>query len=272
MTTHNSQFGAFLPRSMHVMTKFRVFLLVLVAAFTWWLMRPGDPHRTALPFGTTDLSSVHKQLSRLPDDERKLVEDYVKRSNGDVLTPKFADPDNPLTARTFAEAIDLQRKWAAKQTVADAQAADRQADREARRAPLREIAVAHVVSAKVMTRNESLALTDPDYAKKAHQVSDATTFVLKVRVENHGSQPIVALKGSLQARDRDAYLPLDLCWIDLQQEIAAGEGVEFYCGNSARQASDQQRAFADQDSARFTEEWQPQYLKLANGRELEAGR
>ncbi len=254
------------------MTKFRLLSLLVAIGIAWLFMRPGDPHRTALPFGTTDLSSVHKQLARLPDEERKLVEDYVKRSNGDVLTAKFADPEDPLTARTFAEAIELQKRWVAKQSVVDAQAADRKADREARMAPLREIVEARVVSAKVMTLNASQELTDPGYAKKAHQISDALTFVLRVRVENHGSQPIVALKGSLQARDRDAYLPMDLCWIDLQQEIASGDSVEFYCGNSARQASDQQKAFADHDESRFTEAWEPQYLKLASGRELDAGR
>ena len=65
---------------------------------------------------------------------------------------------------------------------------------------------------------------------------------------------------------------MDLCWIDLQQEIASGDSTEFYCGNTARQASDQQRAYADHAEGRFTEEWQPQYLKLASGRELDAGR
>jgi hypothetical protein len=254
------------------MTKFRLFSLLVAIALAWLYMRPGDPHRTALPFGTTDLSSVQKQLARLPDDERKLVEDYVKRSNGDVLTPKFADPEDPLTARTFAEAIVLQKRWAAKQSVADAKAADLKADREARMAPLRDIVEARVVSARVMTLNEFQQLSDPDYAKKAHQVSDATTFVLRVRVENHGSQSILALKGELQARDRDAYLPMNLCWIDLQQEIASGDSTEFYCGNTARQASDQQRAYADHAEGRFTEEWQPQYLKLASGRELYTGR
>jgi hypothetical protein len=254
------------------MTKFRLLSLLLAITIAWLFMRPGDPHRTALPFGTTDLSSVQKQLARLPDEERKLVEDYVKRSNGDVLTPKFADPEDPLTARTFAQAIELQKRWAAKQSVADAKAADLKADREARMAPLRDIVEARVVSAKVMTLNEFQQLSDPDYARKAHQVSDATTFVLRVRVENHGSQPILALKGALQARDRDAYLPMDLCWIDLQQEIPSGESSEFYCGNRARQANDQQRAYADHAEGRFTEEWQPQYLKLASGRELDAGR
>ncbi len=254
------------------MTKFHVFLLLLVIGVAWLFMRPGDPHRTALLFGTTDLSSVQKQLARLPDDERKLMEHYVKRSNGDVLTPKFADPEDSLTARTFAEAIDLQKRWAAKQPVADAKAADRKADREAQMAPLRHIVEARVVSAKVMTRNEAQQQSDPDYAKKAHQVSDATTFVLRVRVQNHGSQSIVALKGALQARDRDAYLPMNLCWIDLQQEIASGESTEFYCGNNAHLASDQQRAFADQVEGRFTVEWEPQYLKLANGSEMNSGR
>src|SRR3954470_15241381 len=91
-----------------------VNIVVLVgAALALYLWR-GDPHHTKLPFGTTDLTSVEKDLRKLPVTERALVESYVKRSNGDVLSQQFADPEDALTARTFSEAIALQRKWEAK--------------------------------------------------------------------------------------------------------------------------------------------------------------
>ena len=86
----------------------RIFgVLGVVALLGYAIHRGQDPLRTALPFGTTDLSSVDVALQKLQADDRGLVEAYVKRSSGDVLTTKFADPDEPFTARTFAEAIAL---------------------------------------------------------------------------------------------------------------------------------------------------------------------
>ncbi len=68
---------------MNIQTLFKtigimIFLIALV-------IYGRDPYRTKLPFGSTDLSSVEKQLARLSPEDRKLVEDYVKRSKGDVL-------------------------------------------------------------------------------------------------------------------------------------------------------------------------------------------
>lgn len=177
-----------------------------------------DPYRTALPFGSTDLSSVDAALRRLPAADRALVEAYVKRSNGDVLPAKFADPDNPLTARTFAESIALERTWQEKmrqqQAVADAHAAER----DAAMAPLRAAVSARVAKREVLTRDEydaRLSGGAPPFgansAKVGHASDSAGVFVITVAIDNHADADVVALQGSLEAKDRDSYLPLDLC-------------------------------------------------------------
>ena len=219
-----------------------------------------DPRITELPFGSTDLSSVQAELARLPDEERALVEAYVKRSNGDVLTAQFADPDDPLTARTFGEAIELQRAWIDRMEVDEARMAQLRTERDAQLAPLRAIADARVIKAQIVGADGSLT-------------GVGGNFVTRIRIQNRGNEAIVGLSGSLKARDRDEYLPLDLCWIDLgsQQTLAAGASTEFDCGRGTGGASDQQRAFVENPPGRFTVEWEPRHIKLASGRELDSG-
>lgn len=240
----------------------RNLVLILAIAFLFFGYRfTSDPHRTALPFGSTDLSSVQAELARLPGEERALVEAYVKRSNGDVLTAQFADPDDPLTARTFGEAIELQRAFVERMKVEDARMADLRAERDARLAPLRDIADARVVKAQIIGIDGA-------------PVADGSgNFVTRIRIQNRGNESIVALSGSLKARDRDEYLPLDLCWIELgsQQTLAAGASTEFDCGRGRGGATDQQRAYVDNPAGRFTVEWEPRHIKLASGRELDSG-
>ena len=239
----------------------RHLVLILAIGFLFFGYRySSDPHRTALPFGSTDLSSVQAELARLPDEERALVEAYVKRSNGDVLTAQFADPDDPLTARTFGEAIELQRAWIDRMEVDEARMAQLRTERDAQLAPLRAIADARVIKAQIVGADGSLT-------------GVGGNFVTRIRIQNRGNEAIVGLSGSLKARDRDEYLPLDLCWIDLgsQQTLAAGASTEFDCGRGTGGASDQQRAYVENPPGRFTVEWEPRHIKLANGRELDSG-
>lgn len=239
----------------------RHLVLILAIGFLFFGYRySSDPHRTALPFGSTDLSSVQAELARLPDEERALVEAYVKRSNGDVLTAQFADPDDPLTARTFGEAIELQRAWIDRMEVDEARMAQLRTERDAQLAPLRAIADARVIKAQIVGADGSLT-------------GVGGNFVTRIRIQNRGNEAIVGLSGSLKARDRDEYLPLDLCWIDLgsQQTLAAGASTEFDCGRGTGGASDQQRAFVDNPPGRFSVEWEPRHIKLASGRELDSG-
>lgn len=230
-----------------------------------------DPHRTALPFGSTDLSSVEQDLARLPADERKLVEDYVARSKGNVLPAQFADPDDPLTARTFGEAIELQRNWEARRAVDDARAAELAAQRDARMAPLRALVRARVIASEVREGDADAASVGPGVARRAGSTNPA--FITRVRVDNLGDEAIVALTGSLHARDREAVLRMDLCWIDLgrQGALPARGHVEFDCGNPARIASEQQRDFVRNPPGRFEVVWEPNRIQLAGGRVLEAG-
>ena len=242
------------------MTSRNLVLILAIGLLYFGYRYSSDPHRTALPFGSTDLSSVQAELARLPDEERALVEAYVKRSNGDVLTAQFADPDDPLTARTFGEAIELQRAWIDRMEVDEARMAQLRTERDAQLAPLRAIADARVVKAQIVGADGSLT-------------GVGGNFVTRIRIQNRGNEAIVGLSGSLKARDRDEYLPLDLCWIDLgsQQTLAAGASTEFDCGRGTGGASDQQRAFVENPPGRFTVEWEPRHIKLASGRELDSG-
>jgi hypothetical protein len=240
-----------------------------IALYSWH----DDPRNTKLPFGTTDLSSVEKRLNELPGDERTLVEAYVKRSNGDVLPKQFADPDNPLTARTFGEAINLQRTWEVKAKVDDARIAKLTAAREAKMDPLRALVQASVVKAEVMTRNEFQARRDPTFYQRPYRVDTSPAFLTTIRVQNLSDRTIVALRGSLEARDKDAYLPMDLCWIDIgeQQAIPSGGTLELLCGHDYRGASQQHRDFVFNPPGRFKVVWEPQYIKFADGQEMRSG-
>src|SRR5579859_2891403 len=113
-----------------------------------------DPHHTALPVGSTDLAPLQAKLAKLPPNERELVEEYVQRSHGDVLPARFADPDNPLTARTFGDAIVLERQWRDKQNVQQASAARRSAERADELAPLRALVTANVAQRELLSRRE----------------------------------------------------------------------------------------------------------------------
>jgi hypothetical protein len=233
----------------------------------------GDVHHTRLPFGTTDLSSVQEPLAELSSEERALVEAYVKRSNGDVLPKQFADPDDPLTARTFAEAIELQRTWNVKQQAVNLRVAELRSQREAKLAPLRAMVEASVVKAEVITRNEYQARSDPTFYQRPYQVDTSPAFLTLVRVRNLSSETLVAVRGSLHAIDADAYLPMDLCWIDVGDErsIPSGGSIDLLCGHDYRGASQQQRDFVRNPTGRFRIVWEPRYVKLASGRELETG-
>lgn len=205
-----------------------------------WLIHWGmDARRTALPFGTTDLSSVQTQLKRLSDSDRALVEAYVKRSNGDVLPASMADPDDPLTARSFAEAIELQKRWNLKMDEQAAAAAVRAAQRDLAMAPLRETVTARVARRELLSPNQVNDISSENGgASSARRDDRPTVFVATIAIENLGDEAIVGLQGVLEARDRDNYLSLQLCWIDLneQQPVPARETTEIRCSNPNRAA------------------------------------
>jgi hypothetical protein len=229
-----------------------------------------DPHRTRLPFGSTDLSPVQKQLARLSTEERQLVESYVKRSRGDVLTPAMADPDDPLTARTFGEAIELERRWNQKMAGEQARMAAFKEQREARLAPLRALVQVSLAKAEVLSGNDYRALRDPAFYQKPHGVDEKPVFVTRLSIQNLGDVAIAEFSGSLKAHDSNNVLPMDLCWVDLRREIQPHSDYEIVCGDG-RQANQQQKDFVEDTSGRFEVYWEPRHVKLADGTEVDSG-
>lgn len=248
-------------------------ILVVVALLGYAIHRGRDPLRTALPFGTTDLSSVEFALEKLQPGDRELVEAYVKRSNGDVLTVKFADPDEPFTARTFAEAIALEKAWTVKRGEQEDATTSRQADRDAAMEPLRDAIEATVTHAEILSPRQLAESADPDVsAKRALPSDDATVFVVTVSLHNAAGKPIVGVQGALEAREGDEILPLQLCWVDIgaQQTIETDRHIQIRCGNPARQASPEARAFIA-DRSRYRVTWAPKSVLFADGTRLDSG-
>jgi hypothetical protein len=244
--------------------------LGLLWAFVHWAR---DPHRTALPFGTTDLSSVEPELKRLPAEDRRLVEAYVKRSNGDVLPPKFADPDSPFTARSFAEAIALQQRWEIKMKEMQAKADAEQAQREAIMEPLRDAVEARVLKRELVSlRAFEQRYAHPNEPVKAAEPNEAAIFIATIGVYNHTGTDVAHVAGDIYARDRDNWMKLNLCWIDTasNQPVPALGHIELQCGDK-NGASKQEQAFvAEGFGDRFTLHWDPKAVEFVDGKKLEA--
>lgn len=232
-----------------------------------------DPLRTELPFGSTDLSSVEAQLAKLAPEDRARVEAYVTRSNGDYLPVDLGDPDMPFTARTFAEAIELERQWESRMAEEAVTQRAREAERERSLAPLRAIVSAEIVSAR-LAHAEPASLTEGAWAKSGQGASADVTPPLRLtlRVRNLGSQVVVQLAGNVRARDREHPLGLPLCYFEIagHNALAAHEVREFDCVQQ-RPANAQERAFAAPTPGRFSVEWLPRELTLEDGRTLKSG-
>jgi hypothetical protein len=250
-------------------------LLILIALLTvalWGARCSRDPLRTALPFGSTDLSSVQAPLARLAPEDRARVEAYVKRSNGDYLPPGMGDPDMPFTARTFAEAIELEKQWEARMAQDAVAQQGWEAEREAALAPLRAIVSAEILRAFIDTSGDSGGTSSGPKQASSPQRGSAERMRLSLRVRNRSAQDVVQLAGTLRARDRDSPLGLSLCYFEInaQQPLTAHEVRDFDCVQQ-RAISEQERAFVAGAPGRFSVEWLPRELKLADGKTLTSG-
>lgn len=242
----------------------------------WGAHRTFDPYRTQLPFGSTDLSSVQAKLDKLPAADRQLVEDYVKRSNGDVLPAQFADPDAPLTARTFAEAIELQRKFAAQQAKADAQMRARMAERDAQFAPLRAVLGMQLLRREIVPRGQLLGQPDkqalPNGIVAKVAIDDTPIQITTYRLTNRSGSTIAAFKANVdirKAHPKEAeFGSLDGCWLDHDEPLAAGASVDLPCANTNRQATSIDRAYVSMPDSELLIQWEPKLVRFADGRML----
>jgi hypothetical protein len=251
-----------------------LFLLFFLFAGYGLFMVANDPYRTALPMEVDDLSPIAPQLAKLPTEDRDLVLEYLKRSNGDVLPAQFADPDNPLTARTFREAIALQKVHRVKMVAERGRMQALEAKRDARLKPLRDALGLKLVKRELLSEAEIYATPQVDEWGRAKPVvvpPDARKVpVLTYRLTNRSARAITGFKGS--AEIPGDFLPLMECWIDETRTLAPGEYHDARCGDVSKIPSAQQVAFVTLPAAQVVLRWYPAEVRFADGDVLKADR
>ena len=237
-------------------------------------------YATPLPMDVKDLTPIQPQLDQLKPEERELVLGYLKRSNGDVLPPKFADPDEPFTARTFGEAIKLQREWLVRDAARQARADALTADREAAMKPLRDATDVRLVRRQILTHDELFGVAPPttDVTGQAargqtvkHALNQNEVLVITWRLRNTSPRTLASAKGTVTLRRADGSRATS-CWIDHDGAVQPGEGVELRCGDTNRAVFDADRAFVAASASDFYLVWEPRTVVFADGETLESER
>lgn len=244
-------------------------LLLFIVAAVIGLYRVGtDPYRTALPFEVEDLSPIEPQLAKLPPEDRELVVDYLKRSNGDVLPAQFADPDNPLTARTFAEAIALEKVHRERMKVEQARIAAFQAERDAQYQPLRDAVSARIVKREYLSHDEVYGTpAGGGYAKSAQQGGgDERMTVITYRFSNRSGRSIDAFRGAVQVPG-SGLMPAASCVVERNEPFDAFDSHEVRC-RTPKDANAEDRALMNAPLAEIPLVWNPYEVRFADGQVL----
>jgi len=227
-----------------------------------------DPRTTRLPLDLKDIPKIQPQLDKLPAEERELVLAYLQRSKGDVLPAKFADPDNPLTARTFAEAIKLQREWKVKHAKDDERMEALAEAREEAYEPLRRAISATLLRREIMTADEASGRPP----QQGRALNNNEVLVVTYRLQNHGSDTINRVTGSVQVRsesDPKSLMGLVQCWIDHREPIGGSQSVEVRCGNlRGNSGGEKAKDFVAMDERRLIVTWEPKTVEFASGKVL----
>jgi len=248
-------------------TIFRIGLAVLFVVGVAACSR--NPLGTPLPMDLADIPKIQPQLDRLTAEERDLVLGYLKRSKGDVLPAKFADPDAPFTARTFAEAIKLQREFKAKQAVQDARMDSLQEARESAMEPLRRAFYVELLKREILTADEA-AGREP---RQGHALNNTPTLVTTWRLINASGDTITRASGSVTVRtvsEPDSLMGVARCYFNQTEPIPVGQTVEVRCGNPNKSASDADREFVAMPESSLELTWEPQSITLAGGKVMKA--
>jgi hypothetical protein len=258
-----------------MLTSFRFWMVIgaiVAIAGAFWSR---SPYGTVLPLEVEDLTPIQEQLEQLPDEERELVLGYLRRSNGDVLPASFADPDQPFTARTFREAIALQKDFLAKQSVSDREADARRADREALMAPLRKVSSVRVLKREILTGDEIYGRpAASDYATRKSTASTASSgnkvLVVTYRLHNLSPRAIASIQGSVSILSAAGEEMTD-CFFDHGESIGAGSSADIRCGQPNLPASVNDIAFTAMPMSDFTVYWEPRTIAFADGTRIATG-
>jgi hypothetical protein len=228
-----------------------------------------NPMGTALPLNLADIPKIQAQLDKLKPEERELVLAYLDRSKGDVLPAKFADPDAPLTARTFAEAIKLQREFNAKMAVQDAAASVRRGARADAMAPLREALDIELLRREIATADSVSGRTP----RPGQAINDRPVLVTTYRLRNTTAETITRLRASVTVRtqaDPRSLMGAASCYIEHSEPISGGMTAEVRCGNANHSVGSAQKEFVDMPESTLVLGWEPKYIEFATGKVLKS--
>lgn len=90
-------------------------LAACIGVGSYLLWQQQQPENTRIPGARSPVEAVSGKLGQLPQADRVLVVGYLLRQRGEV--PSFSATDSgPFTARTFAEALKLQKAFLEKPT------------------------------------------------------------------------------------------------------------------------------------------------------------
>jgi len=254
-----------------------IILLLAVGVVGWFVHKGGDPYSTKLPLDTSHLETLQPQLDKLPETERELVLGYLKRSRGDVLPAAFADPDEPFTARTFKEAIVLQKDFLAKMAKQEEGARARRQVRDEALAPLREALKVELLNREILPRGEvtapAISSTSPGVKSAIRSSDDWPVLVVTYRITNTSSRDIESLKASVMIR-KNRKGPAELgilsdCYFTRDKVLTPYESAEIRCGNPARMASPEDRDFVAMDESGFNLDWTPKFIRFGDGEVLQ---
>lgn len=257
---------------------FRLLIVVVLGALiAWGVSVQRNPYRTALPLEVADLRPIQGKLDKLPAADRELVLGYLQRSRGDVLPAHLADPDEPLTARTFAEAIKLQRQFLERQAVITAQLKAQEAVRDEAMAPLRAALGIRLVKREIVARGELLG--KPLFSSRrdgrlvAHAIDNHQVVVTTYRLENNsGYTSIAGVKANVRVRKQGSSRydlgDLSSCYIAHDAPIPTGEGIDIRCANTNKQVSEADRAYVDLPVDDLVIDWEPKLIRFGDGKEL----
>jgi hypothetical protein len=250
-------------------TSFRFWIVIALIAVAIGAYRARGPYETRLPFSVDELSTIESELNQLPDDERELVIDYMKRSNGDYLPASMGDPDNPLTARTFREAIALQKAFRVRQGADDRAADERRRQRDAKLAPLRRVTEVRVLRREILSGDQIYA--NPHAAPSSAKSSDSyRVLVVTYQLRNLSPRALASVRGNVEIVNALG-TRMARCYFDHTDPIAVGSSTEVRCGQANKPASPDEIAFTQTPMSAFTLTWEPIELKFADGAMLASG-
>lgn len=228
-----------------------------------------DPMTTTLPLNLADIPKIQPQLNKLKPEDRDLVLGYLKRSKGDVLPAKFADPDEPFTARTFAEAIKLQRDFKAKQKVQDQRTESMQEARESKLEPMRKALGIELAKREIVTSDQAMGRE----ARPGQALNNTPMLVTTWRLINASGDTITRASGSVTVRttsDPSSLMGITSCYIDHTEPIPIGQIVEVRCGGRNRQAGEAEKDFVSMPESSLVISWEPKSITLAGGTVMRA--